>query len=110
MVLEVLADREVLPHGDSPDPEVGRRADPREHQQHRGLVRACGDDHLALGPDRLALAVLDELDADGAVALEDDPLDEHAGPHFEVRPVRRRMEEGVGRAAPHAVALRELEA
>ena len=76
VVLQVVADRQVLAHGDPEEPEVVRRADPREHQQHRRLVGAGGDDHLALGPDGLALAVADELDADGAVALEDDPLDE----------------------------------
>ena len=31
----------------------------------------------------------DDLDADRAVALEDDPLDEHAGLDLEVRPLRR---------------------
>ena len=52
----------------------------------------------------------DELDAHGAVALEDDALDEDVRADLEIGPVRRRMEERVRRAAAHAVPLRELEA
>ena len=83
---------------------------PGEHQQHGRLVRAGGEDHLALGADRLAHAVRHGLDADGAVALEDDPLDEDARAHLEVRAVGDGVEERVRRAAAQAVALRELPA
>ena len=74
MVLQVLADRQVLADGDPERRELVGRADPREHQQHRRLVRAGGEDHLALGAHRLDDAVADELDADRAVAVEDDAL------------------------------------
>ena len=96
VVLEVPADRQVLAHRHAEQREVVLRADPREHQQHRRLVGAGGEDHLALGADRLGLAVLDDLDADGTVAVEDDPLREHARAHLEVRPSGGRMEERVG--------------
>ena len=79
-------------------------------EQYRRLVRARGDDDLAPGPDGLADAVLDELDADGAVALEDEALDEDAGPHLQVRPPCCRVQERVRGAAAHAVPLGELEA
>jgi hypothetical protein len=42
---------------------------------------------------------VDELDADGAIALEDDALDEDVRADLEVRPVRYGMEERVRRAA-----------
>ena len=105
-----MADRQVLAHRDPERLQLVARTDPREHQQHGRLVRAGGDDHLALGADGLAGAVLHELDADRAVALEHDPLDEDAGRDLEVRPALGGVEERVGGAAPQAVALRELEA
>ena len=110
MVLQVASDRQLLAHGDPERRELLLEADPGEHQQHRRLIRARRDDHLALGADRLAHAVPHDVDADGAVALEDDPLDERAVLHLEVRPVGRRVEVGVGGAAAQAAALRELEA
>ena len=110
VVLQVLADRQILAHRDPEELEILGRPDPGEHEQHGRLVRAAGDDDLALGPHRLAHAVADELDADGAIALEDDALDEDVRADLEVGPVRHRMEERVRRAAAHAVALRELEA
>ena len=110
VVLQVLADRQVLSHGDPESRELVRRPDSREHEEHRRLVGAGCEDHLSLRPHGLALAVDDELDADRAVAVEDDPLDEDAGADLEVRPSRYRMQERVGRAAAHAVSLRELEA
>ncbi len=110
VVLEVPADGKLLPHGDPEQLELLGGPDPGEHQQHRRLVRAGGEDHLALGADGLADAGAHELDADGAVALEDEPLDEHTRDDLEVRPALRRMEEGVGGRAAQAVPLRELEA
>jgi hypothetical protein len=74
------------------------------------VVRAGGDDQLTVGPDDLAHAVRNRLDADGAVALEDDPLDEHAGGDLEVRPPLGRVQERVGGAAAQPVALSQLEA
>ncbi len=110
VVLEVPAGRQLLPHRDPERLELIRRADAREHQQHRRLVGARGDDHLALGADGLADAVADDLDTDRAVVVEHDPLDEDARRHLQVGPFLRRVEERVGSAAAQAVALGELEA
>ena len=57
VVLQVLADRQVLAHLDPERLEVLRRPDAREHQQHRRLVGAGGEDHLALGAQLLDPAV-----------------------------------------------------
>ena len=110
MVLQVLADRQILAHRDPEELEILGRPDPGEHEQHGRLVRAAGDDDLALRTHRLAHAVVNELDTHGAIALEDDALDEDVRADLEVGPVRHRMEERVRRAAAHAVPLRELEA
>ena len=110
VVLEVPADGKLVPDGDPERLELLREADSGQHQKHRRLVRPAGDDHLALGADGLADAAAHELDADGTVALEDEPLDEHSRDDLEVRPALRRMEERVGGGAAQAVPLRELEA
>ena len=110
VVLEVAADRQVLAHRDPEEREILLGADPREHEQDGRLVRAGGDDHLALGANGLDLPVLDDLDADRAVALEDDALREHAGAHLQVRPVRHRVQVRVGGRPALAVALVDLEA
>ena len=73
VVLEVLADRQVLAHLDPEEREVVGRTDAREHQQHGRLERARGQDHLTLGSDLLDLAVAVDLDPDGAGALEQHP-------------------------------------
>ena len=110
VVLEVAADRQLLAHLDPERLQLLAEPDAGEHQQHRRLVRARREDHLALGADRLALPPADELDADGAVPLEDDPLDVDGVAHLQVRPVDHRVEIRVGGAAAEAAALRELEA
>ena len=110
VVLQVLADRQILAHRDPEELEILGRPDPGEHEQHGRLVGAGGDDDFALGPHGLADAVADEVDADGSIALEDEPLDEDEVADLEVGPVRHRMEERVCRAAAQAVPLRELEA
>ena len=79
--------------GDDVDPEAAElvgRADAREQQQLRRLDRAGADDDLALGADPLDRAVPDDLDADAARALEEQPLRVRAGQHGEVRASRRR--------------------
>ena len=111
VVLEVLADR-AGPRATSipKSGEVLGRADAREHQQHRRLVGARREDHLALGADLLDLAVAGDLDADGAGALEQDPQRHRVGDHVQVRALHRRVQEGAGGRAAQPVALRELEA
>jgi hypothetical protein len=73
VVLKPPADRQVVEALDLGRGQVGGRPDAREHQQLRRVVRAGAQDHLALGPDRLDLAAVDDLDTDRAGALEDDP-------------------------------------
>ena len=73
VVLEVVADREVDAHVDPHRREMVGGPDPGEHQQHRRLVGAGREDHLALGADLDELVAARDLDADGPVALEQDP-------------------------------------
>ena len=110
VVLQVVADRQVLADLDPVELEVLRRPDAREHQQHGRLVGAGREDHLALGSDLLDLAVAGDLDPDGAGALEQDPQRHRVGEHVQVRPLLGRMQEGGGGRAAAPVPLRELEA
>ena len=68
-----------------------------------------GNDHLALGLERLAHTVADRLDPDRTVPVEHDPFDEGAVLHGEVGPALRRVEERVGGAPTLPVPLRQLE-
>ena len=73
MVLQVLPDAGQMMHaGDAVLAKCGAVADARQHQQLRRLERAGGDDHLAPGADLLQLLALPVLDADRALALEQD--------------------------------------
>src|SRR5260221_12715123 len=79
MFLQVLSDtREVMLDLDADLAQMVRRADAREHQQLRRADGTTGTDHLAFGAIAFDLAVLDEFDADGALAFEDDALGEGA--------------------------------
>ena len=108
VVLEVLADGQVLADLDAHRGQVRRRADAGEHEQLRGVVRAPADEHLALRAQLLQHVVLEVLDADRPVALEQearrvgvrDDVDVAAGDRG--AQVRRR------RAAAAPVADREL--
>ena len=80
-----MADRERLTDLNPERRELILRPQARQHQQHRRLVGAGGEDHLALGADELDPAVPDDLNADSAVAFEHDPERHRAGPHREVR-------------------------
>ena len=75
VVLEVAADGQLLAHRDPERRELLLEPDPGEHQQHRRLVCAGREDHLALGANGLTLPALDDLHSDCAISLEDDPLD-----------------------------------
>ncbi len=111
VVLQVVADGQVLAHLDPERLEVLRRPDAGEHQQHRRLVGAGREDHLALGAQLLDLAAARDLDADGARRRRTGSA-ARARPvmHVEVRPRARRMQEGGSRRPAAAVALRQLEA
>jgi len=110
VVLQVLADRQVLAHLDAQRAQVVGRADARVHEQHRRLVGARRQDHLALDAQLARDAVLDDLDADGAVALEEDARDEAVRDDVEVRAAERRLQERRVGGLAAAVALGDLEA
>ena len=65
VVLQVVTDGQVLADLDPEEREILGRPDAGEHQQDGRLVGARGEDHLALGPDHLDVAVPGDLDADG---------------------------------------------
>ena len=74
VVVQVLADAgEVDERLDVQPPKVGRRADPREHQQLWRLDRARADDDLVPGPRLPHGSALHVLHADTAAALEEEP-------------------------------------
>ena len=75
-----------------------------------GAVGAGAEDHLSPGPDLLDLPVALDLDADGALALEEDLAGQRVGDDGEVGALHRRVEVGDGGAAPHAAPLGGLEA
>jgi hypothetical protein len=110
VVLQPVPDRQRLAHRDPERRQLILRADPRQHQQDRGLVAAGGQDHLAIGADLLDLAVAGDLHPDRSVTGEEDPQRERAGDHVQVLPSGRRMQVRVRRAAAQAVALGELKA
>ena len=59
-----------MDHGDAHRLQLGARADAGEQQQLGRQDAAAADDHLAPGAQHAALAVLQHLDADRALAVE----------------------------------------
>src|SRR5947209_12791776 len=110
MVLQAEADRQRLPDLDPERRELILGADAREHQQHRRLIRARGEDHLTGRAQLTYSAVARDLDPDGARPLEQDPQRHGPRDDVEVRARPGRSEERVRRAAAQTVALGELEA
>ncbi|ENN86115.1 hypothetical protein RHSP_32539 [Rhizobium freirei PRF 81] len=97
MVLQVRADaRSVELHLDPHVAQVLTRSDAGEHQQLRGVERGGGDDHLAVRPDHLDLAVALDFDA-GRAAVFDDDLAGEAADELHVRPFEGRLEIGCRR-------------
>ena len=109
MVLQVSPDRQVGARLDPEPAQLLGRADAREQQQLRRLVGAGAEDHLALRPDRLRRVPSHDLDADGAIALEQDPRGVGVGEHLDVGTQALRREVGERGAAAAAVSLRDLE-
>ena len=110
VVLQVLADRQVLPHLDPEGRDVRGRPDAREQEEHRRLVRARRQDHLAPGADLLDPVAARDLHADRARAVEQEAQRHRVGDHVEIRAVLRRVQEGGRRRMAEPVALRALEA
>src|SRR5215510_3078828 len=75
----------------------------------RRLKRAGGEDHLAPGAQHLLLLALHVLDADGALALEDDARGLRQNLHAQIGPVAHmRMDIAARRAPALAFVLRYL--
>ena len=110
VILQPQADGQRFTHSDPERRQLVLRTNSRDHQQHRRLVRAGRQDHLALGADRLHQAVAGDLNADCPGALEHDPQRHRARNHLEIRPRSSRMQERVRGAAAHPAALGQLEA
>src|SRR5579883_903047 len=84
------------------------RADARDLQDVRRVNRAARDDHLAIGPDFRDVAAAPELDADAALALEQELAGLRVGLHAQVRPLPRLAQEGLRRRAAPTAAPRHL--
>ncbi|GAA2920029.1 hypothetical protein GCM10020221_15360 [Streptomyces thioluteus] len=103
VVDEVLADaRQVHDGRDAQGLGQPGGGDAGAHQDDRGADRARAEDDVA-GADRRQLAVREQLDADRAVALEEDPGDLGAGADLQVGQVPGGGEVGGGGVHPLAV-------
>ena len=103
VVLQVAADPGQVVHDVHPDrPQLGRRADPAEQQQPRGVDRAGAEHHLLPGPQDLPHPVVpDQLDAERAAAVHQHPEHPAAQPQVQVRrPVQQRVHVVGGRRRP----------
>ncbi len=84
------------------------RADAGQQQQLRRAEDARRQDDFGARVDSRAAARTLDLDARGAAPVEHDARRVPSGQHREVRPIEYRMQEGDGRAAAAAAALRHL--
>ena len=110
VVLQVLADRQLVAGLDPQRREPLAGPDAREHQELRRVVGARREHDLALGADLLERAAAHDLDADRAIGLEEDPVGAGVGHHVDVAARDRWMQIGDRGAAAPPVALGELEA
>src|SRR5437899_12294115 len=81
------------------DTELGEpvgRSDTGELQDQRRSDGAGRQDDLSFGPRLEKPAVLPELDADRALAVEQNLFDEDAGLETEIGPPEHRLQEGAG--------------
>ena len=83
------------------------RADAGQHQDLGRIDRRGGDDHFASRLNDLNLFASFDLDADGALILDDHPPRE-ALDQTDILPLQRRPQIGVGRRPAAAVADRLL--
>src|SRR4051812_45297473 len=112
MVLQILADAwKIAFYVDAKSGQFGGRADAGGEQQHRRIDRAARDDQLAPRADVLDLAVTLDLDADGAVAVEQDAADPGFRHQLEIFPAQVRLEiPDRRRATPAIVNVERREA
>jgi hypothetical protein len=108
VILEVLPDRQVSPGLDAVGLQFRGHADAGQHQQLRGVVGACRDDHLPVGEYLSGFVVPLVFDPDRPAAVEQDPAGLRVGNDLEVRAIHGRVQVGDSRTAPHPVPLGEL--
>src|SRR5260370_42695670 len=90
-------------------PQLGRIADAREHQELRRVDDASGEQHFALRPHNVALAILQILNSDGATAIKNDARGKSFDQHVEVAATERRPEIRGRGAAPPSVSNGHLQ-
>src|SRR5689334_22446002 len=83
--------------------------DPRHLQELRRADGSRGQDRFAPRAGEYAVLLVDELNAFCITSIKLDSRGQCAGQDAEVRPVRHRAEEGVGRAPAPAALLVHLE-
>ena len=104
MVLQVLPDAGRSATTSMPcSVEMLGRADARQHQELRRIDRRGGDDHFTSCLNDLNLFASFDLDADGALILDDDAPRE-AFDQTHILPLQRRPQIGVG-GRPAAAAM-----
>ena len=109
VVLQVLADAgQRYFHGDAVGAQFVRIADARQHQKLRRVDDAAAQDDFFPGVRGDVLAVLDIVDAGGALAVERDFRHQRAGFDGEVVSRQSRPQISVGCAATAAVFHRHL--
>ena len=109
VVAVVLADAaQLVLHLDAERLQQLRLADARQLQQMRRLHRSGRQDHLGVAPHLMRLAVLAILDADRALALQQDACGMGLGLDPQIGPGARRIEEGARRGPAPALLLRHL--
>lgn len=111
VVLEVVADTQVLQHRHAQPLQVLARPDAGQHQQLRAADAAGREDHLAFGVDRVQAAVAQELHPRRLVGggVDDHLRDVRVHGDVQVGPEPSRPQERLGRAAPGAPSDRALE-
>jgi hypothetical protein len=94
VLLEILPDAgQVVLHRDAGLLQMVRRADTRQHEQLRRVDGAAGQDYFTFSAIAQDAAVLRELDADGALALEQHAEREGAGLYVHVGALLGRAQE-----------------
>jgi len=105
MVLEILADAfERYLRFDAVLRQFVRIADAGKHQHLRRVDHPTCKDHLARGAGDFCLTVVAILDADGALAFDQDARDQCLCLNLEILARHRRAQIGERRAATAAIA------
>lgn len=110
VVLEIVADAQVLQHRHAHPLQVFAGPDTRQHQQLRATDAPRREDHFALRVDRVQTAVAQKLHARRLVGRRVDDHFRHVRVHGDVQvgPEPRRPQKRLGRAATGAPPDRAL--